>query len=207
MPVIRAILNLRNDNMISARERLGFSQKDVADRAGVYQGLVSQMERMDFDFAHTWDRVLDVAEVLEIDPFDIMPEGMARKIVPSKFIRRMSFDTVMLDDLRHSYRDKFILPCPSDEAERKEFAEIVDGFKSELSYREREIIRLRDEGHTWEQIGMAFKVTRERVRQVYLKGMRQLQLRAEYFAGEQKEKEAAIHNRTTKEREWEKATK
>jgi RNA polymerase primary sigma factor len=43
-----------------------------------------------------------------------------------------------------------------------------------LTYREREILRLREEGHTLEEIGRIYRVTRERVRQVEQKALRKV---------------------------------
>ncbi|MEE9311012.1 MAG: RNA polymerase sigma factor RpoD [Planctomycetota bacterium] len=56
----------------------------------------------------------------------------------------------------------------------------IDGVLNTLTYREREIIRLRygiGDGHTYtlEEVGKIFKVTRERVRQIEAKAIRKLQ--------------------------------
>jgi len=58
--------------------------------------------------------------------------------------------------------------------------EKIDNCMEKLSYREREIIKLRygmgDGYHyTLEEVGMIFKVTKERVRQVEAKAIRKLQ--------------------------------
>jgi RNA polymerase primary sigma factor len=56
----------------------------------------------------------------------------------------------------------------------------IDRVLNTLTYREREIIRLRygiGDGHTYtlEEVGKIFKVTRERVRQIEAKAIRKLQ--------------------------------
>ena len=56
----------------------------------------------------------------------------------------------------------------------------IDGLLKTLTYREREIIRLRyglGDGYTYtlEEVGRIFKVTRERVRQIEAKAVRKLQ--------------------------------
>ena len=56
----------------------------------------------------------------------------------------------------------------------------LDGVLSELSYREKEILRLRfgltdGYSYTLEEVGKIFRVTRERVRQVEAKAIRKLQ--------------------------------
>jgi RNA polymerase primary sigma factor len=57
--------------------------------------------------------------------------------------------------------------------------EIMEGVLESLTEREREILRLRyglsdGQHHTLEEVGMRFKVTRERVRQIEAKALRKL---------------------------------
>lgn len=68
--------------------------------------------------------------------------------------------------------------------------EKIDSLLKTLTYREREIIRLRyglGDGYTYtlEEVGRIFKVTRERVRQIEAKAVRKLQhpVRSEHLAG------------------------
>ena len=72
--------------------------------------------------------------------------------------------------------------------------EKIDGLLKTLTYREREIIRLRyglGDGYTYtlEEVGRIFKVTRERVRQIEAKAVRKLQnpVRSDQLAGFLKE--------------------
>ena len=66
----------------------------------------------------------------------------------------------------------------------------IDGLLKTLTYREREIIRLRyglGDGYTYtlEEVGRIFKVTRERVRQIEAKAVRKLQnpIRSQHLSG------------------------
>jgi len=66
----------------------------------------------------------------------------------------------------------------------------IEGLLKTLTYREREIIRLRyglGDGYTYtlEEVGRIFKVTRERVRQIEAKAVRKLQhpVRSEQLEG------------------------
>jgi RNA polymerase primary sigma factor len=68
--------------------------------------------------------------------------------------------------------------------------EKIDALLKTLTYREREIIRLRyglRDGYTYtlEEVGRIFKVTRERVRQIEAKAVRKLQhpVRSQQLAG------------------------
>ncbi|MGB6043649.1 MAG: sigma-70 family RNA polymerase sigma factor [Pirellulales bacterium] len=65
-------------------------------------------------------------------------------------------------------------------ANHGQLRERIDGLLKTLTYREREIIRLRyglDDGYTYtlEEVGRIFSVTRERVRQIEAKAVRKLQ--------------------------------
>jgi len=69
---------------------------------------------------------------------------------------------------------------PARSAANKILRDRIDGLLKTLTYREREIIRLRyglGDGYTYtlEEVGRIFKVTRERVRQIEAKAVRKLQ--------------------------------
>ena len=82
------------------------------------------------------------------------------------------------------------LPRPEIAAGRELLREKIEALLKTLTYREREIIRLRyglGDGYTYtlEEVGRIFKVTRERVRQIEAKAVRKLQhpVRAQQLAG------------------------
>ena len=79
---------------------------------------------------------------------------------------------------------------PLQNASRGLLREKIDSLLKTLTYREREIIRLRyglGDGYTYtlEEVGRIFKVTRERVRQIEAKAVRKLQnpIRSEKLSG------------------------
>ncbi len=82
------------------------------------------------------------------------------------------------------------LPRPEKAASNELLREKIEGLLKTLTYREREIIRLRyglGDGYTYtlEEVGRIFKVTRERVRQIEAKAVRKLQhpVRSQQLAG------------------------
>ncbi|HUT11071.1 MAG TPA: sigma-70 family RNA polymerase sigma factor [Thermoguttaceae bacterium] len=82
------------------------------------------------------------------------------------------------------------LPRPEKAAGNALLREKIDALLKTLTYREREIIRLRyglGDGYTYtlEEVGRIFKVTRERVRQIEAKAVRKLQhpVRSQQLAG------------------------
>jgi RNA polymerase primary sigma factor len=82
------------------------------------------------------------------------------------------------------------LPSPDRAAGNGLLREKIEALLKTLTYREREIIRLRyglGDGytHTLEEVGRIFRVTRERVRQIEAKAVRKLQhpVRSQQLAG------------------------
>jgi RNA polymerase primary sigma factor len=82
------------------------------------------------------------------------------------------------------------LPRPERAASNELLREKIEGLLKTLTYREREIIRLRyglGDGYTYtlEEVGRIFKVTRERVRQIEAKAVKKLQhpVRSQQLAG------------------------
>ena len=82
------------------------------------------------------------------------------------------------------------LPRPEKAAGHELLREKIEALLKTLTYREREIIRLRyglGDGYTYtlEEVGRIFKVTRERVRQIEAKAVRKLQhpVRSQQLAG------------------------
>jgi RNA polymerase primary sigma factor len=101
---------------------------------------------------------------------------------------KMSKHPISLDkpigESEDSYFGDFIedegIDSPVLSATQEMLRERIDAILKTLSYREREIIKLRygiGDGYTYtlEEVGRIFKVTRERVRQVEAKAIRKLQ--------------------------------
>ncbi|MFZ4575087.1 MAG: sigma-70 family RNA polymerase sigma factor, partial [Phycisphaerales bacterium] len=103
-------------------------------------------------------------------------------------VMKISRHPVSLDrpvgDSEDSYFGDFIeddsQAAPSDSAAQEMLRTRIESVLRTLTYREREIIKLRygiGDGYTYtlEEVGRIFKVTRERVRQVEAKAIRKLQ--------------------------------
>jgi RNA polymerase primary sigma factor len=120
--------------------------------------------------------VEELAEHAQMSPTEV------RRVV------RISRQPVSLDrpvgESEDSYFGDFIedqrQEPPSDTAAQDMLKQRIEGVLKTLTYREREIIKLRygiGDGYTYtlEEVGRIFKVTRERVRQVEAKAIRKLQ--------------------------------
>lgn len=175
---IRATTFLRNDAMLSAREHLGLTQAEAALRCGISKCTYMRLEKLDYPRRFDCDKILRIAVGLGICPDDIMAQSLAGADVPNKFI---TLGTVEVSHLLEfaARQARFILPSPADKAESKDLLEDVKESLSALSFKEREVVKLRyglSDGHAYslEECSRIFKVGQERIRQVESKAIRKL---------------------------------
>ncbi|MEM7623298.1 MAG: sigma-70 family RNA polymerase sigma factor [Planctomycetota bacterium] len=117
-----------------------------------------------------------------------LSESAGLSVAETRRVMKISRHPVSLDrpvgESEDSYFGDFIeddrQSSPSDTATREMLSQRIEQILKTLTYREREIIKLRygiGDGYTYtlEEVGRIFKVTRERVRQVEAKAIRKLQ--------------------------------
>jgi RNA polymerase primary sigma factor len=115
-------------------------------------------------------------------------EAAKMPVVEARRVMKISRQPISLDrpvgESEDSYFGDFIeddrVDNPSDTASSEMLRSRIEQVLKTLTYREREIIKLRygiGDGYTYtlEEVGRIFKVTRERVRQVEAKAIRKLQ--------------------------------
>ena len=107
---------------------------------------------------------------------------------------------------RRVHRGRWTAP-PDKAASNELLREKIEALLKTLTYREREIIRLRyglGDGYTYtlEEVGRIFKVTRERVRQIEAKAVKKLQhpVRSQQLEGFLEHGPAASSSRPSSER-------
>ncbi len=125
-------------------------------------------------------------------------EAAAVSVEEAKRVMKISKHPISLDrpigESDDSYFGDFIedesVESPSSAASREMLRERIENVLSTLTFREREIIKLRygiGDGYTYtlEEVGRIFRVTRERVRQIEAKAVRKLQhpVRARRLSG------------------------
>jgi RNA polymerase primary sigma factor len=120
-----------------------------------------------------------------------LPEEIAQEmgLEVSKIyqLERLEEKTISLDapigDDEESSLEEFVpsekVPLPSQEAEKTFIRETLMEILQDLPEREREILKMRyglEDGipHTLEEVGKAFKITRERIRQIEIKAIEKL---------------------------------
>lgn len=208
---VRAKLTLRNDKLISARERLGLTQIHLAELADVPIQFVSQLESLNYS---AWDaavsededdpwrhcanktrtveldqRARRVADALELDVQDVLPADLRGHKIESTVSRVADVNAQRLLQVRSQ-----TVPLQIEEVDncelRSEARKRIQKVLKTLSYREREIIKLRygigdGETYTLEEVGHIFGVTRDRIRQIEAKAVCKLQQpsRADTLAG------------------------
>jgi len=152
---------------------------DVLSKLRNIQKRLQQEKRREPTFSEIADRAgLDVDEVRRIMDIGRHPVSLDRPLGDSEDV---SFGEFIEDHAPDN---------PLQNASRGLLREKIDSLLKTLTYREREIIRLRyglGDGYTYtlEEVGRIFKATRERVRQIEAKAVRKLQnpIRSEKLSG------------------------
>lgn len=170
---IRATLKLRNDVMLSAREKAGLTQSALGKATGVPQMAVSDLERLYYKRKRTLEHAIKIAEYLGLELDDVLPAG-ADYAVPSDVVRKKHVHVSQMMAICNTQVQRMTLPAPDKVVEDKELSYVVDQMMDTITYREREIVQKRCEGYTIEELGHRFKITRERVRQIEAKALRKL---------------------------------
>lgn len=185
---VRGTLHLRNDAMLSAREQLGLTQREAATMCGVPLYRIQEFEK--FDYRGGGAIVLKAAErvagVYDLPLEKVLPPGLQGVAVTSRFTRCWEMPPCALLDAGANVgaaSRTMALPAPDrgvvDEEYIEKLRESLSVAMDDLTHRERCIVRARfgldGDALTFEEVGKAFKVTRERVRQIEAKAIRKLQ--------------------------------
>lgn len=179
-------MTLRNAAMLTARKKLGLAQIACADAAGVSVYVLRELERMDYsEFSGDNPKALRrrgianaLALFLQIPLEDVLPVALIGARIHSLAVREADVDAGQLLCAGRSTQD-LALPA-SDAAERNEAAELLRKAVGELpGLRAGPALTLRygldGQGErSFEEVGNALGVTRERARQVVVKAERDL---------------------------------
>ena len=118
-----------------------------------------------------------------------LAEAAGMSVAETRRVMKISRHPVSLDrpvgESEDSYFGDFIederQEAPSESAAQDMLKQRIEGVLKTLTYREREIIKLRygiGDGYTYtlEEVGAIFKVSRERIRQIEVGALQKLQL-------------------------------
>jgi RNA polymerase sigma factor (sigma-70 family) len=181
---LRATTFIRNDAMIEARKKMGWSQKELASVCGVSFHLIQRLESLNFPTRYDEVDIGIIADFLNLEIEAIYPIEMQGWRGHTTFLQTLEVSTEKLIDFAERQASRFILPSPAEIAEKRDFQKYhIDILKKAmkcLSFRERKILDLRyglEDGHcyTLAEVGRIFKVTQERIREVEAKAIRRLE--------------------------------
>jgi RNA polymerase sigma factor (sigma-70 family) len=170
--------------MIAARERLGLSQRALAEQSGVSMGFIMRCEKLTYPKAEFSEKLSILARFLGIPEDDIIPIDLVGETIRTKYIQRLNINAERLLETKAAFDDRNILPAPVDDLGELEVLnnvrEVLPKILQTLTFREREILKLRfgigqEFAYTLEEVARIFKVTRERVKMVEAKAIRKLQ--------------------------------
>jgi len=174
-----------NYRLRHARKQLGLTQAALAEAAGVQQTSVSSYERMSQPVSITNAKA--IAFVLCLKPQELFPDHLRYKnevwstyhkrwfkresMEKKLFFSECSLETLSEEDLPSVEMDELV--------PQSFLAQAIREVIGELSRREQEVLRMRFgfyNGHdmTLKEVGHAFGVTVERIRQVQIKALRKL---------------------------------
>ncbi len=164
-----------NWHLWKARTRLGYTQQQLADLAGVGIHKVSQFETLKL-----WPKpneADELASILGVDGYVLFPDALRERCANVPASVRFSVPLAALP----APEDPALLEAPDmlegplNDALRVSLAAVV----GTLNPREQEVLRLRfgldgGEAHTLGEIGKAFGLSTERIRQMEAKALRKL---------------------------------
>jgi|GEM_PF-6491753 len=178
---IKAKLTIRNASLIEARKRLGLSQKDTAEKAGVSYYFLTRLEKLNYpNIAADDDNLIKLCAFLNLIPEDLFPEELAGQSIQNKFESTAKISTKNLLAFTDAYNSRMLLPSPVDKVEIMDEIKLIKKFMDKLSYKEREILKclfgLNEDKteYTLEETGRIFRISRESVCQIRFEALRKL---------------------------------
>jgi RNA polymerase sigma factor (sigma-70 family) len=177
---IRAELRLKNGLLIELREKMGFSQAQLAESCGVSQHFICRLENLKYTPKSYTPAFIRVCDFLGVCHADILPEDILGKEINTVFRKNIEVQSLALQEYCNNYGNRMTLPSPSEEmlvVDQVDF--IKDIIDKKLTFREKTVISERfgisdGKPKTLAEIGKRFKVSRNRVRQIEAKAIRKI---------------------------------
>lgn len=195
---VKATVKLRNASMVEAREKLGWSQHCLAEQSKLSLRIIAALEQMNFTLPNIVDKVCRVAAALGITTDAVMPEEMAGQKINANLSSTREISSGLLVN-----NPQFVAlpaPEPSNDFNFTDLHKKLNDVLGSLSSREETIIRMRfglnqsKYVYTYREIGMRFRISPERARQIEIKALQKLQhpyraRRLTSFLGERQKEE------------------
>ena len=176
---LRATTHIRNNAMLSARERLGISQRDAAKLCGVPCSAYFSLEKLEYPASYNDDYVTKIAIGLCIVPDSVFPPSLAGVHIKNKSVKTRVIECSKMLEYRES-QNRLRLVSPDIIAEERDQIELIKKYMEKLSFREKGVISVRygtDGGPccTLDETAKIYKVSRNRIRQIEAVAIRKIQ--------------------------------
>ncbi len=181
---LRLELRIKNSMLVNAREHLGLTQREAAEKIGISPTSLSVFETMrKYPSPESQKKICDFyrdegAFLLEEDVF---PEELqALKVRPTKYIKETLIPKQKLLEISDISPDSLpsTEPGPEETYELKLLQETTRRAMGTLTPREERILRMRfgigEREHTLGETGYEFDVEKERIRQIETNALRKL---------------------------------
>jgi RNA polymerase sigma factor (sigma-70 family) len=196
--------------MISARERKGWSQKELAERAKVGVHVVSQLEGLQYiSWAARADEVMSLSFMLGIREEDIFPREMEGHRTANCKVQVREVPLGLLLEYKNHQEQRLLLPSPEEEVDLTIQKEQIRRLLPKLTYRQREVIMLRfglgSDGnvYTLPECSRIFKVSRSRIGQIEDQALRMLKRMVQWERHDIEEAQWAQSSRTREVEQFE----
>ena len=183
---VRVTLRLKHDAVLREREKLGMTQKQFAELAGVPIAFLQKVESLGISRPETHlgmhslaQKLTQLAGCLDMAPDALYPDWL-KDLPAAKCTRCVDLTPGMIAQSGDATGERLALPAPMDTAHTSERDGKIEAVLNTLAHREREVVKLLfglADGYTYslEEVGRIFNVTRERVRQIKLTAIRKMQ--------------------------------
>ena len=173
---------LKNADLVSARESLGLTAKEAAEKIGISYGLYIGAEAMQkYPSQENQDKICSFYQShgIPILREDVFPEELRRAKPNRKYIAEREIPREMLIPLQEADRRHLLVFDPEQEINVDDLRVGLDSAMKYLTPREAEVITLfygieDNDELTYEQIGVRFNISPERIRQIKEKALSRL---------------------------------
>lgn len=164
---LKARITTKNERLVRARERLGLSIKDFADKIGsAYQ---SYLAIENLKISPSIKTVIKISKALNESPKYLFPDKSKEYVKELKKINKTKEMVVQAEKLISGVKDQ------QKELLLSDLRQDIETCLNKLDGRERKIVYSRFyENKTYEDIGYENDITRERARQIEAKALRKL---------------------------------
>ena len=181
---IAVLIRIKNNNLLSRREALGFTQEAMAKEiglAGSRYGKLENLKEMPIRKDMSWnDAAKKCSDYFNCPPEDLFPEYFQ---YITKTWAKIELTAAQTQSFLNPAVNTPVIETPEDALRAKEGTHYLQQVVRDLTLREQKTVNMYfgldgDGESTFDEIAEEFFVTRTRIRQVFDKAMRKMRFRA-----------------------------